>query len=112
MGLAQRGQQPLGRYLGTVTPAGDDNGPGLSQALQPAVGEHLDATHGAHGTLVQADDAVAVPGEIELGPRQAKDLHGDAEFEGAQAVVGEDGHQAGVVVHLAETYQSLSCPPL
>lgn len=98
--------------LGAVTPAGNDNGPGLGQALQAAIGQHLDAAHGAHGAVVQADDAVAIPGEIELGPWQAEDLHGNAEFEGAEAVVGEDGHQAGVVVHLAETYQLLSRPPL
>jgi len=55
---------------------------------------------------------MAVPGEIELGPGETEDLHGNAELEGAEAIVSQDGHQAGIVVHLAETYQLLSCPPL
>jgi hypothetical protein len=46
---------------------------------------------------------MAVPREVELWPSQAKDLHGDAEFEGTQAIVGEDRDQSWRKMHLAES---------
>ncbi|MCY1179076.1 hypothetical protein D9M73_194560 [compost metagenome] len=82
MGLAQGGQQLLGYCSLAVAPAGNDDGPRLLQQFQAAIGQYLDATHGAHRALIDGRDLMAVPREVELRPGQAKDLHGDAEFEG------------------------------
>ncbi|MNI70969.1 hypothetical protein D3C73_1268150 [compost metagenome] len=73
------------------------------QQFQAAIGQYLNATHGAHRALIDGRDLMAVPREVELRPGQAKDLHGDAEFEGTQAIVGEDRDQSWRKMHLAES---------
>ena len=112
VGLAQRFQQLRRRRLLAAAPAGNDDGPRLLQQLQAPVGQHLDPAQGTHRAGVHGGDGLPVPGEIELRPGQAEDLHGNAELEGAKAVVGQDRDQTGRIVHLAESYQSVSGSPL
>ena len=102
MGLAQGGEQCLGHRCLAVAPAGNDDGPGLFEQFQAAIGQHLDATHGAHRSLIDSGDAVLVPREIELRSRQAEDLDGDAELERTEAVVGQNGDRSWGRLHLAE----------
>ncbi len=102
MGLTQGGEQRFRHRRAAVAPSRDDDGPGLFKQFHPAVGQHLNATHGTHRPLVDGDDTVLIPREIELWPRQAEDLHGDAEFESAEAVVGQNRDQSRGGLHLAE----------
>ncbi|MNG01678.1 hypothetical protein D3C84_846700 [compost metagenome] len=103
MGVAQGSQQRLRYRCLTVAPAGNDDGPCLFQQFQAAIGQYLNTAHGAHRPLIDGRDSMAVPREIELWPCQAKNFHGDAEFESTQAVVGQDHDQSWRSMHLAES---------
>ncbi len=105
MGPLQRFEQCRRWRFAAAAPAGHDQGAGLVELFQAAIGQDLDAAHGAHRPGIDRNDAVLVPGEVELRTRQAEDLHGDAEFEGAEAIVDQDRDQTGKGGHLAESYQ-------
>jgi hypothetical protein len=77
-----------------ITPTGNDDGACLRQQLQAAVGQDVNAAHGAHRPCVDGDDAVLVPREIELRPGEAEDFHGNPELEGTEAVVGQNRDQS------------------
>ncbi|MCY1175582.1 hypothetical protein D9M71_654530 [compost metagenome] len=112
MGLAQGVDQLCGDRGAAVAPAGNDDGAGVGEQFHAAVGQNLDAAHGTHRALIDGDDTMFVPREIELGAWQAEDLHGDAELECAEAVVGQNRDHGRVGMHLAENSRSVSCAPL
>ena len=94
MGLAQRVDQ-CWRHRGVaVAPAGNDDGARLGQQFQAAIGQHLNPAHGAHRALIDRRNRMRVPREIELRSGQAEDLHGDAELECAEAIVGQNRDQS------------------
>ena len=103
MGLAQGREQRFGHRGAAITPAGNDDGSGVAEQFHAAIGQHLNPAHGAHRALVDGGDPVLVPGEIELRPCQAEDLHGDAELECAEAIVGQNRDQSRGGLHLAES---------
>ena len=50
---------------------------------------------GAQGAGFDGAHRMGIPGHAQLGAVQREELDGAAEFEGAQAVVGEDGDVVG-----------------
>ena len=75
-----------------------------------------DAAQRADTSALRGGNDEVVPGKIKLGARQAKDLHGNPELEGAEAVVSDRGNpsrpQSGAFRHLARFYHTLSISPL
>ncbi|MNF95447.1 hypothetical protein D3C84_782040 [compost metagenome] len=112
VGPAQCIEQHRGRWLAAVAPAWHDNGPGGLEQFHAAISQYLEAAHGAHRAVIDRDDPMRVPGEIEFRSLQSEDLDGDTEFESTQAVVGEDRDQTRVRLHLAENSHRVSCAPL
>ncbi len=100
--LAQGKDQLSRHWRAAVAPAGNNDRPRLIQQVQATVGQQLNATHGAHWTLIDCSNAVFIPGEFELRPGQAEYLYGDAKLESAEAVVGQNRDRSRVGVHLAE----------
>ena len=92
--LAQRPAQGVGHGLVRAAPTGHHNRAGAGEQRRAAV--HLDPepAGGAERARLQRRHAEAVPVLSHLRPREAEDLHRDAELEGAEAVVGERDHQA------------------
>ncbi|MNF90662.1 hypothetical protein D3C84_732320 [compost metagenome] len=103
MGLAQGGDQFCGHRGAAVAPAGNDDGAGIGEQFHAAIGQDLDAAHGTHRTLIDRDDTMLVPRKIEFRSWQAEDLHGNAELERAQAVVGQNRDHSWGGLHLAES---------
>ena len=90
---AQGVQQHLRRALIAATPARNDDGMGINERLQAELGNDLHATCRVHWCGIDGDDAMRVPGEFELRAWQPEDLHGNAELECAEAVVGQNRNQ-------------------
>lgn len=105
MGLAQGGDQRRGYCGAAVAPAGDDDGPRVGEHFHAAIGQDLDAAHGAHRAMIDGDDTMLVPRELEFRAWQAEDLHGNAELERAEAIVGQNRNHSWAGVHLAESSQ-------
>ena len=72
MGLAQGGEQCLGHRCLAIAPAGNDDGPGLFEQFQAAIGQHLDATHGAHRALIDGGDLMLYQGKSNSGRARPK----------------------------------------
>lgn len=85
--------------------SGNDDGAGGLQQFHAAIGQYLNAAGSPHRALIDGDDPVLVPREVELGPCQAEDLHRNAKLKGTEAVVGQDRYRTGCAVHLAESSQ-------
>lgn len=81
-----------------ATPSGNDEGPGPIQHPQGVRRLDPDAAARPKGARFQAHHAQAVP-RFEFRTRQPEELGHDTELEGAQAVVGEQGHGQGIAVH-------------
>ncbi|MNC23784.1 hypothetical protein D3C75_718190 [compost metagenome] len=112
MGLAQSSDQFCWHRGAAVAPTGDDDGAGIGEQFHAAIGQYLDAAHGPHRTLIDRDDTMLVPRKIEFRSWQAEDLHGNAELERAQAVVGQNRDHSWGGLHLAESSRLVSCAPL
>lgn len=76
---------------------------GINERLQAELGNDLHATCRVHWCGIDGDDAMRVPGEFELRAWQPEDLHGNAELEGAQPVIGQHGDQTRVREHWRKT---------
>jgi rhodanese-related sulfurtransferase len=90
MGVAQGIQQGLGRALRRIAPAGDQHRSSVANALQPMLRLHMDAADRSQWSGLDRAHVETVP-DVELGAVETENLHHDAEFERAQAVVDDAG---------------------
>jgi len=87
MGAAQRTQQPRRRGFGGIAPARNDHRVGPRDGPQAAGGREADRAGRAQRPAVERAHREFVPGDLELGTRQAKDLDRDRELEQREAIV-------------------------
>ena len=85
-------QKRRGRRLCGVAPAGNDDRIGRIEQPQRVAHPDLYAAGGAQRPALRGAHRELVPRHAELRPRQREQLHGAAELEGTQPVVGQRDH--------------------
>ncbi len=89
VGGGEASHQRLRRRHVCTLPARNDDGVGATQHRQPVRHLHRDPACSTHGTALLGTDSKPVPVDPEFGSGEREHLHGAAELEGAQIVVGQ-----------------------